>query len=101
MPYKPTEKKNCRMQKLLTSEYNHRRPERHKIYSTSRWQKLRAYKRKRNPLCEECLKHGRITPAVLVDHIIPIEEGGAVFEIENLQSLCSECHNKKHAEGRG
>ena len=101
MPYKPSTKQNQQQKRLLNQEYNHRRPERHKIYNTARWQKLRNYKKKRNPLCEECLRQGRLTPATLVDHIIPIEEGGPAFDLENLQSLCSACHNKKHSEGRG
>ena len=101
MPYKPTAKTDTRMKRLLDREYNNRRPERHQIYNTSEWRKLREYKRRLNPLCEECLRHGVITPAELVDHIIPIEEGGAMFELGNLQSLCSRCHNEKHAGGRG
>ncbi|MBR1439474.1 MAG: HNH endonuclease [Synergistaceae bacterium] len=36
---------------------------------------------------------------VLVDHIIPIEDGGAVFDLSNFQSLCSACHKKKHGKG--
>ena len=84
MPYKPKSPENSRMKRLLTREYNSRRPERHKIYSSSRWQKLRDYKRRRNPLCEECLRQGLNTPAELVDHITPIEEGGEIFDLENL-----------------
>ena len=100
MPYKPASQ-NRERKLLLNREYNHRRPERHKLYNTTQWQKLREYKKHRSPLCEECLRNGVITPMTLVDHIVPIEEGGAPFAIENLQSLCSACHNKKHAEGRG
>ena len=101
MPYKPTSKQPIESKKIADREYNHRRPLRHKIYNTSRWQKLREYKKRRNPLCEECLRQGRITPMALVDHIIPIEDGGAVFDLSNLQSLCSACHNKKHSKGEG
>jgi 5-methylcytosine-specific restriction endonuclease McrA len=32
----------------------------------------------------------------IVDHIIPIEEGGEFMDTENLQTLCMSCHNKKH-----
>jgi 5-methylcytosine-specific restriction protein A len=42
---------------------------------------------------------GRITPAVLVDHIIPVEERPDLRLVEdNLQSLCRPCHDKKHAK---
>ena len=101
MPYKLRSDKSSTVgrKKLLEKEYNRCRPERHKIYSTARWQRVREYKKKRNPLCEECARQGRITPMALVDHIVPIEEGGAVFDMENLQSLCAACHNKKHGGG--
>ncbi len=109
MPYKPGSQRNHerqlqydREQRLrYNREYDKNRPEQHKIYSTSRWQKLREYKKHRNPLCEECLRNNEITPMALVDHIIPIAEGGAPYDVANLQSLCASCHQKKHAEGRG
>ena len=101
MPYKPGSHDNRERQKRYNREYDQSRPERHKIYGTTRWQKLREYKRHRDPLCEECMRKNVITPMALVDHIIPISEGGAPFDMENLQSLCVSCHNKKHAEGRG
>lgn len=30
-----------------------------------------------HPLCEQCEREGRITPAQQVDHIIPLERAGA------------------------
>lgn len=30
-----------------------------------------------------------------VDHIVPIKDGGAMWDGENLQVLCSACHVKK------
>ncbi len=42
------------------------------------------------PLCRMC---GRL--ADLVDHIVPIMDGGAVLDEENLQSLCTACHARK------
>ena len=101
MPYKPGTEASREKKRQANREYDQTRPARHKIYHTWRWQKLREYKKHRSPLCEECLRQGRITPMEIVDHIQPIEEGGAVYELENLQSLCAACHNKKHSEGRG
>jgi 5-methylcytosine-specific restriction protein A len=43
-----------------------------------------------------CLKEGRASMAEIADHIKPIKEGGARLDINNLQSLCRSCHNKKH-----
>ena len=42
-----------------------------------------------------------MTAGQIVDHIIPIADGGAEMDVDNLQVLCAACHNRKHAgEGR-
>lgn len=43
---------------------------------------------------------GKYFPLALltVDHIIPISKGGPVFDIENMQLLCWQCHRKKTTE---
>ena len=101
MPRKPGEKLNLQEKKERVKLYNKGRPLRHKIYATARWKALSAVKLASSPLCEECARQGRITAAELVDHIIPIAEGGPPFAFENLQSLCNACHNRKHAQGEG
>jgi 5-methylcytosine-specific restriction enzyme A len=50
-----------------------------------------------DPLCVECLKVGRTTPATQRDHIIPLAEGGLDTQ-ENTQGLCQDCHDKKSQE---
>jgi HNH endonuclease. len=30
-----------------------------------------------------------------VDHIQPIRLGGEVYDLDNLQTLCKSCHNRK------
>lgn len=65
------------------------------FYRSTVWRKLRAHKLHINPICEECNKHGRITPAVMVDHITPINKGGGRLDMGNLQSMCNHCHNIK------
>ena len=48
--------------------------------------------------CALCGKSGRLE----VDHIKPLENGGAVYEMGNLQSLCRFCHfDKTSGERRG
>ena len=69
-------------------------------YKTTRWLKLRQLKLNHSPLCEMCLKEGKTTAAVLVHHIKPIEDGGSMYDYDNLMSLCSECHNKIHMSFR-
>ena len=48
-----------------------------------------------HPLCEMCLKEGRLTPVDEVHHIVPISQGGTHAR-DNLMSLCRSCHTKIH-----
>lgn len=69
------------------------------FYNSKRWRELRAYKFATNPLCEECLKKGKIVQAVDIHHIHPIDTAYGWehrYDIDNLESLCIECHNGKH-----
>lgn len=112
MPYKPkkpcaypscpelTHERFCdKHRQQAAREYNrYTRDEDSKaFYNSTDWRKLSRRQLKREPLCAECLRAGRIQPAEIADHIRPIREGGARLDIENLQSLCRACHNKKHA----
>lgn len=51
-------------------------------------------------LCVCCAGLGRTTVATEVDHILPLFKGGT-DDLENLQSLCGECHARKTAEDMG
>ena len=64
------------------------------------WSKLRlkALERDRH-LCQMCLKRGVYTTATDVDHIVPLAQGGS-DAMENLQSLCHECHKQKTCQER-
>lgn len=67
-----------------------------KIRNSRRWRdKVRPQKLLRDPMCEVCLKKDKLIEAVEVDHIIPLEQGGAPFEDDNLQSICKRCHGAK------
>lgn len=61
-----------------------------KVYNTAKWRRLSKYFRKKHPFCVEC---GHL--AEQVDHIHPLNDGGAAFDEKNLQSLCRSCHSKK------
>lgn len=65
------------------------------FYQSSRWRRLRQIKLNADPICEECRSRGLVTEATVVDHIVPINEGGAALDLRNLQSLCDACHNRK------
>ena len=62
------------------------------FYSSSAWLKLRNYKRLLNPICESCAKLDLIIPFNTIDHIIPISENGEALSLDNLQTLCKQCH---------
>ena len=66
----------------------------------ARWRKARLAYLQRHPLCVECQKEGRLTPATVVDHIIPHRGDQKLFWDEsNWQSLCAACHNHKTGVG--
>jgi len=64
----------------------------HAFYNSTAWRNLRNAYIMEHPLCASC---GR--GADMVDHIVPINKGGAPLDPSNLQSLCNSCHNKKSA----
>ena len=54
----------------------------------------------RHPLCAECLKNGTLTPATVVDHIVPHRGDHALFwDEQNWQPLCKNCHDRKTGGG--
>jgi 5-methylcytosine-specific restriction protein A len=71
------------------------RPASEKLYHTTRWAKLRRFHLSQYPLCVMCSTRGFVAVANVVDHIIPIVDGGAMFDPKNLQSLCRPCHTEK------
>lgn len=57
-------------------------------------QERRARLFRRQPLCRICEQQGRIAPATIRDHIVPLAEGGSEHE-SNTQGLCANCHKDK------
>lgn len=89
---------------LNISRKEARRKERQELYQSKRWKECREYMMKTHPLCQDCLKEGRIVPAEEVHHIrSPFAPGlteeekyRRAFEVANLVCLCKECHIKRH-----
>lgn len=82
-----------------------KRKARQKIYNSSKWKALRIAKLQESPLCEECQKVDKVTPAEHVHHIqsfmkcnTEIELLALAYDYNNLMSLCAECHNRLHRE---
>ena len=56
-------------------------------------------------LCADCLRKGIYTPADEVHHIIPltpenINDESISLNMENLVSLCRDCHEQRHKQNR-
>lgn len=88
----------------MESKREDRRKFRQKVYNTKRWRDLRTQKIQEQPLCQDCLKEGKITPAQEVHHIksfckrglTPEEVEKRAFDYDNLVCLCKSCHIKRH-----
>ena len=70
------------------------------FYTSTAWRKVRHQVIARDPLCVICLDEGRLVDTTTVDHITPINQGGQRFDLDNLQGLCSSCHNRKSAKDK-
>jgi len=74
--------------------------------SSDGWPKAREIRLKTDYyLCQMCLRAGRVTPATMVDHIIPIAiDPSRRLDQTNLQSLCDSsphnCHAVKTADDK-
>lgn len=68
----------------------------------ARWRKARAVFLRRNPLCVECQKEGKLVQATVVDHRIPHKGNYEKFWDENnWQALCKLCHDRKTVRDDG
>ena len=90
----------CDKHKRVKSSFTAKGSKEELFYHTTRWRKLRKYFITKNPLCVICLSEGRTTPAKVVDHVIPLRLNYELrLDSNNLQALCSKCHNNKSARG--
>jgi 5-methylcytosine-specific restriction endonuclease McrA len=77
------------------------------VYKDPQWEPLRQYVIARaHGLCEECLRHGRYEAGKEVHHIIELTDDNwhdpeIAFDPDNLELLCSGCHNQKHDRSIG
>lgn len=68
------------------------------LYWTQRWRRLAKAQLADEPLCANCLKHGRITAATVCDHVEPHRGDEDKFWSGPFQSLCDappwRCHSR-------
>ena len=73
-----------------------------KFYNRDEWHELRDRVLERDHYeCEMCRDEGRLTiiqhSILEVDHIKPLEDYPELAtDINNLRTLCKDCHNKRH-----
>jgi 5-methylcytosine-specific restriction endonuclease McrA len=71
------------------------------VYKRRKWELTRQAVLSRDPICKVCNE----TLSTEVDHIKPLADAGAEYDLTNLQGICSPCHWLKtgaenQAEGR-
>lgn len=72
------------------------------FYNGTAWQAIRQTAISRDKyLCQDCLAKGRYTPAEEVHHIQELTpenilDPEVALNLENLVSLCRECHRQRH-----
>lgn len=77
------------------------------VYRDPQWKIARRYVIARsNGLCEICMKSNKVKPGKEVDHIIELthknkHDWNIAYNPENLQYLCTDCHNHKHDRSIG
>ena len=67
-----------------------------------KWRAARQRFLEQNPICKHCFEAGKLTPAVVVDHIVPHKGDRTLFwDRDNWQPLCASCHSTKTAKEDG
>ena len=72
------------------------------FYKSAAWKRARQTVIKRaNGLCERCRAAGLYRPGVIVHHKDYITQenihnAGVTLNLDNLEYLCEDCHNKEH-----
>ncbi|WP_077616919.1 HNH endonuclease signature motif containing protein [Caenibacillus caldisaponilyticus] len=68
----------------------------------ARWRKARLMFLREHPFCVICEQEGRLTPATVVDHIVPHKGNYELFwDVRKWQPLCKQCHDRKTAKEDG
>ena len=94
----PSNIKKAVKPKWTIKEYEDNRPRyggKSNLYQSKRWRSVRKGYLMKHPICEKCILLDITVQARVLDHIIPIRQGGAVWDKQNWMALCDECHNRK------
>ena len=71
-----------------------------KFYKSIQWRAVRKLVLHRDAyLCQTCKRQGRITPATIVHHIVPVRyDSKMALEPDNLETMCASCNIAEHTE---
>ena len=76
----------------------------HKFYHSKQWQNVRAFVWDRSHgLCERCARNGKMKPADVIHHTIPLTQenmGDPDISLnpDRLMALCHDCHALVHKQ---
>ena len=94
MPYKPN------TNKIDKAKIPENRPSSSKRGYDSSWRMVRLQHLLNHPLCMDCLKEKKLTPANEVHHIKKLADNPTLRdEPPNLLSLCKSCHSVRTNKG--
>ena len=85
-------------QNFITEPKPLSRVERQRFYNRAAWKRIRRRVLKDHPLCQECLKWGRMAPSSVCDHVSPLWNDWKGFIKGPFQGLCRSCHTDKMVE---
>ena len=93
------------------NEHTEERVLRQKLYNTTKWRKLRQYHIQREPLCQECLREGKVYAGSAEDPLqvhhkrSPFKNGEINWELalddNNLETICGYHHAMEHQRLNG
>ena len=73
-------------------------------YQTKAWRTDRNNYIALHPICAGpdsiCQKEGKVTPAKVCDHVLPVKQGGDFWDWSNRQGLCNHCNAIKTAKDK-
>ena len=70
------------------------------LYNSHKWRTDRRHHLDQFPLCLHCQASGIVKAATVSDHVVPVNQGGDVWDWSNRQPLCKQHHNQKSGRER-
>lgn len=106
----PTINKLPKKEKKTVHNDTYNRVARRQVYGTQQWRKLREQVLREQPICQECLKEGKVYAGsegdpLQVHHIKSFFKNGQIdwdlaYNKDNLETICSYHHGLEHQKNR-